>query len=248
MCEIWKNVTVHPYSDCYMVSNLGNFKRIKPCSRYMPSAKKLGLISQRVGTWGYKVVHLSFFGQSKSFLAHRLVAMAFLENPLNKREVNHKDGDKFNNCVDNLEWVTPSENIQHAYNTGLIDYYDKDHHLKAVYQFDLSKNFIKKWDTAMEVERVLGISNASIFQCCHGDRHSAGGFLWSFTEQCNPKKLKISPKHKNGVNQYDLNGNLIAHYSSIKEASEQTPCSKTGIIDCCAGRKTSNRGFKWEYA
>lgn len=248
MQEIWKNVPVEPFSEYYMVSNLGNVKRIKECSKYINSAKYLFTLNPRIGSWGYKVVNLSLFGKSKVFLVHRLVAMAFIENPLNKKQVNHKDGNKLNNHVDNLEWATPKENIQHAYDTGLISYYDKDHNLKSVYQFDLNKNFIKKWETAMEAGRILNIDNASIYQCCHNNRTSAGGFYWSFTNQCKPRELKIHPRHTNGVNQYDLNGVFLSHFASVKEASESTNSSKTGIIDCCSGRKKTANGFKWEYA
>lgn len=248
MCEIWKNVTIQPYSDYYMVSNLGNVKRIKKCSKYTNSANNLSLIKQTVCSWGYKVVNLSVFGKSKSVLVHRLVAMAFLENPENKKQVNHIDGNKLNNCVDNLEWVTPSENIQHAYDTGLIDYYDKEHHLKPVYQFDMNKKFIQKWETAMEAGRELNIDNTSIYRCCHGERTTAGDYYWSFTKECKPRKLKISQRHTNGINQYDLSGNFLQHYPSIKLASEITGFSKTGIIDCCAKRKKTSHGFKWEYA
>lgn len=81
MCEIWKNVTVVPFSNYYTVSNLGNIKQIHQNS----------LRKQTIGSWGYKVVHLCASGKSKSFLVHRLVAMAFLENPENKTQVNHID-------------------------------------------------------------------------------------------------------------------------------------------------------------
>lgn len=247
MCEIWKNVAIQPYSDYYMVSNLGNVKRIKECSKYNTSSKKLSILNQAVGSWGYKVVSLTVFGESKSFLVHRLVAITFLDNPLNKKQVNHIDGNKLNNCVDNLEWVTPSENIQHAYDSGLIDYFEKDHHFKTVYQFDLNGNFIHKFPNAMEAGRVLNLDNTSIYQCCYGNRHSAGDYLWSFSEKCNPKPLKISPKHKNGVNQYDLSGNFIRHYDSVKQAAEILHCGKTCIIDCCYGRKKTAKGYIWRY-
>lgn len=77
-----------------------------------------------LSTWpsdtGYTVVNITCFGGNKKCKVHRLVAKAFIPNPDNKLQVNHKDGDKLNNCVDNLEWVTASENIQHSLKNGLI--------------------------------------------------------------------------------------------------------------------------------
>ena len=67
----------------------------------------------------YKKINLYRDGKYKSFLVHRLIATAFLPNPDNKREVNHIDGDKHNNSINNLEWATPSENVNHALKTGL---------------------------------------------------------------------------------------------------------------------------------
>lgn len=69
---------------------------------------------------GYDVIDMSKNNESSSYLVHRLVATAFLPNPENKPQVNHKDGNKKNNCIENLEWCTASENTQHAYDTGLI--------------------------------------------------------------------------------------------------------------------------------
>ncbi len=75
--------------------------------------------AQRVNKDGYSVTDIYRDGERFTYRVHRIVANEFLDNPENKEEVNHIDGDKTNNNVDNLEWVTKSENMKHAYDTGL---------------------------------------------------------------------------------------------------------------------------------
>ena|SRR5690606_8810180 len=108
--EIWKQI---PHAKKgYLISNLGRVRGIKKT-----------YLTPTVGGRGYAYVHLSSGDfPSKRFkeCVHRLVAKTFIANPENKPQVNHKDGNKLNNNLDNLEWVTPSENIQHAHDTGLI--------------------------------------------------------------------------------------------------------------------------------
>lgn len=102
--EVWVNCLGIPD---IQVSNLGRFVRLSSQS----------LINGYLTTGGYVTVDFSGIG---SYSAHRLIAAAFIPNPENKPEVNHKDGNKANNAVNNLEWVTPVENIQHAFQTGLM--------------------------------------------------------------------------------------------------------------------------------
>ena len=102
--EIWKDI--YGYEGKYQVSNYGRIRSVKilkPCK----------------SSFGYYRVGFSENGKIKSFSVHRLVALSFVPNPERKKEVNHMDGDKTNNRADNLEWVTQSENIQHAYDNGL---------------------------------------------------------------------------------------------------------------------------------
>lgn len=98
--EVWKDVV--GYEEEYEVSNLGNVRR------------KSKNMSQAISPHGYKTLTLSKNGKCSTKLAHRLVAEAFLDNTESKKQVNHKDCNKLNNELSNLEWVTPIENILHA--------------------------------------------------------------------------------------------------------------------------------------
>lgn len=108
MCEIWKPIE---YADGYFVSNLGRIRSIK---RGHDHILKLSHTKD-----GYVKCGLTIHGSSCRFRVNRLVAEAFIPNPENKPTVNHKDGNKDNNCADNLEWATLSEQMKHAYELGL---------------------------------------------------------------------------------------------------------------------------------
>ncbi len=107
--EIWRDIEGH--EGFYQVSN---FARVKSLRR-----KKTRIIKPDIIHTGYLRVTLYKNGEAHNCYVHVLVAKAFVPNPNNKSQVNHIDGDKFNNCPENLEWTTPSENIIHAFEMGL---------------------------------------------------------------------------------------------------------------------------------
>lgn len=114
--EEWRKVS--GYEGKYEVSNLGEVRNSHTGKKYKLQTRH-----------GYKVLNLTFNGKTHKMAAHRLVAMAFLDNPENKPQVNHIDGNHANNRVDNLEWCTAEENIRHAVNNHLyrkgMEYYQK---------------------------------------------------------------------------------------------------------------------------
>lgn len=119
MKEYWKNIK--GYEELYQVSNNGYIKSLKRISwngKGYHEKKEMILKIQFDGR-KYPQVTLSINGKIKTFRIHNLVANAFIPNPLNKRTINHIDGNKSNNHISNLEWNTYSENNQHAYDTGL---------------------------------------------------------------------------------------------------------------------------------
>ena len=124
---IWRDIV--GYEGEYQVSNTGLVKRVAHYSTHAITGtffltermlkQTINNSSNRTHGGVYKLVELSKHGKGKKFLVHRLVATAFIPNPENKPQVNHIDGDHFNNAVSNLEWCTGSENMQHAMRTGL---------------------------------------------------------------------------------------------------------------------------------
>lgn len=118
MEEVWKDVSEYPYSQNYQVSNIGRVRSKDHLVKYNKSGSYTFLrgriLKQIISTHGYYHVVLSYKGKTKQFSVHRLVAGAFIENKNNYRFVNHKDENKKNNNVSNLEWCTPAYNIQYG--------------------------------------------------------------------------------------------------------------------------------------
>ena len=164
MEEIWK--AVPDYEDRYMVSNLGNIK-----SLYRNGTK--GGEVTKVERRGYLRVRLWKNKKVRTIGVHRLVAIVFLPNPNNKPQVNHKDGNKKNNHVENLEWVTASENTQHSYNNGF------NQRARPIAQIKNGKE-INVFPSIHNAAVKTGIEYVTIYWCVNGIFKQAGGYEWKF--------------------------------------------------------------------
>lgn len=134
---------------------------------------------------GYLIVNIKIPNKkSKTFLVHRLIAETFIPNPENKPCVNHKDGNKLNNCVDNLEWVTYTENEIHAYKNDLINEEKLSiGHYKSVLQYTLDGEFIKEYKSVKDANDTNpNIHGTSISKCLKGIYKSAGGYIWKYNQ------------------------------------------------------------------
>jgi hypothetical protein len=117
MKEVWKDI--EGYEGRYLISNQGRVKSLGFFSNPLGFSiwvKRIKFLNLHIDRYGYVYVSLSKNKHRRSFKVHRLVAQAFILNSENKPQINHRDGNKQNNCVDNLEWVTQSENNWHAFN------------------------------------------------------------------------------------------------------------------------------------
>jgi len=176
--EKWKDI--EGYEGIYQVSNTGkviSLDRIVLRNNKFPIRQKGKEISQGKRS-GYKVVQLQKNDIRKGFQVHRLVAQTFIPNPQNKPQVNHIDGNKLNNNVDNLEWTTPSENIIHALDNGLSSRIRPNN--IQVLQFDKELNFVRDYVSINEADRVTKVGRANIRRCCLGEYKQAGGYIWKY--------------------------------------------------------------------
>ncbi|MBD5464077.1 MAG: hypothetical protein HDR24_13665 [Lachnospiraceae bacterium] len=181
MNEVWKSIS--GYEGRYEVSNLG---RVRSIPRYVDNhtGKKLikeKIVSQHINDRGYVIVSLNKETKRKTYKVHRLVAEAFIENHFNKPQVNHIDGDKTNNRVENLEWNDNSENQRHAYRTGLNKPSGKSGKPKrGVMQLDVHGNEIGRFDSIARASVETTTSASNIGECCRGKRKSANGYKWRY--------------------------------------------------------------------
>jgi hypothetical protein len=198
--EEWKSVI--GYEGYYEVSNLGNVRSVERTVSNHTGVITLKprLMKQSQNHKGYSIVYLSKDAKMKTISVHRLVALAFIPNPQNKPQVNHIDGNKTNNRVDNLEWVTNQENHDHAVLIGL---YPNQKELRnrckkekktqpgrqprRVVQIDkVTGNIVAKYDSIAEAGRMIGCKNSSnIGGCCRKayGRKTICGYIWKYQEE-----------------------------------------------------------------
>lgn len=132
----------------------------------------------------YARVRLYKGGKPKDYKVHRLVADAFIPNPDGKPQINHIDGDKGNNKVENLEWCTQAENNKHAFDTGLQDMSAAiEATKKKVLQIDNGGGIVREWDSLSAAARALGLQVSNISHCCSGRIGSTGGYKWQLVSE-----------------------------------------------------------------
>lgn len=197
MEEIWKDIK--GYEGLYQISNLGNVKKIKN-KKYNINKKEVEekeinkYISIGKHKLGYKNVKLTDKnGIRKNLFLHRIIAEAFIENPNNFNIINHKDGDKSNNDINNLEWTSQKDNVNHAWKNGLCENVRKVCAIngrkksKKIIQKNKNGEVIKVWNSTMDIERELGILHNNITSCCKHYNRTAGGFIWEYYKELGGK-------------------------------------------------------------
>lgn len=179
MEEIWKDIK--GYEGLYQVSNLGRVRSIERTIKHKSTYGGLyhirGQILKLKQDKGYLRIGLKKDNIKKYYSIHRLVAEAFIPNPHNYAQINHKDENPKNNEVNNLEWCTAKYNIN--YGTGMQR--RKAKQSIKINQYDLSGNYIRTWDCINDAIRQYK-GNTQICQCCKGKRKYASGYKWKYAD------------------------------------------------------------------
>lgn len=245
MEEVWKDIK--DYEGLYQVSSIGRVKSL-PKMKRTPTATFMTderMVSQHICK-GYLRVGLCKFGKTKSFFVHCLVASAFI-GEAHGLTVNHKDENKLNNCVDNLEYMTLADNIRYGSGTRRSALSRTDNPLigTPVNQYTIDGKFIRRYISINQAKRENGFHKENISLCCSHKRNQSNGFIWrydgdtdvSFRRKTSAKPVVVS----------DVNGNIVGEYISATDASIATGVPRSCICRCCKGFRKSSKGYIFSY-
>lgn len=161
---MWKKIESHPN---YSISDGGIVRNDRTGIYIKPVPTENGYL--RVGL------------NKRLCRVHRLVAEAFIPNPTGLSQVNHIDGNKLNNHVDNLEWCTPKQNIHHAYEHGLSTVnYQGIREKTPVLQISLDGKVVREFESIISAYRELGYDTSCISKVCKGKQKTAYGYKWQY--------------------------------------------------------------------
>lgn len=267
--EEWK--TIAGYETLYEISNYGRIKCFRKNGRIV-YIKKPFMAKHRCNYW---MAELYKDHKKKRFFLHRLVAIAFIPNPNNLPQVNHKDEDKTNPIASNLEWCDQKYNS----NYGTMPYRmrklirrrreeDDNHEFRRgfveVHQYSIKGEYLATYHSIKEAGEKLGINPSGINDVLfERGKITAGGYLWTRTKdeaEVERKKNKLSyfpmlPKigffRRNNsfpIEQYTLNDEYIATYRSALAAAKENGLFYGSILKCAKGKWNQYKGYKWKFA
>lgn len=231
----WRKIIMGGYTTIYSVSSTGEVRN-----------DNTGYILKKQMQDGYMKVGLTINGNMKRCSIHRLVATAFIPNPDNLPIVNHLDGIKNNNNVENLEWTTVSGNALHAHQAGLIGYQKR----RPVRQFSANGDWLMDFESATEAARQCELLPEKIIDVCRGNRKTHGKYQWRYQdsgiEKLPPATTFINTGRK--VAQYTKEGEFIATYESYREAARAVNGTPASISRVCSDPEHhhTHKGFVWK--
>jgi hypothetical protein len=253
--EKWK--PVKGFEGLYEVSNLGRVRSLERITvgingrEYKSKGKELKIFSNK----GYCYVNLFRNGKINSLKVHRLVAEAFIPNPLNKPQVDHIDTNKNNNSTDNLRWATHAENMNNELThtqlvarmrdglTAKMIRAKKDNgSIKGVYQYNLNGEYIQYFESISEAAEATGVNRSTLLYCASGreNRKRAGNFMWSRERRDSlPPYIDVHQRYMKKIAMLGLDMKLIKIFANKHEAAKALGVSSRAIAIRCWRKSTS---------
>ena len=236
--EVWKDI--EGYEGLYEVSSHG---RVRSLDRVQvgrghtkPRLFKGIILSTFLTEAGYLAIGFMVHRKHKYMLVHRLVAEAFIPNPDNLPQINHKDEDKTNNHVENLEWCTNQYNM--VYGTRLERMIKSK--LRPIEQLTLEGEHVAFYDS---IEK-CGFNYSTVYRAArHGTQ--SHGYRWRFVD-CKDSQRHYRPANSR-IEQLTLQGEHVAFFDGTKQVVNTLGYSKTSILEALNGKNKSSHGYKWRY-
>ena len=218
--EQWKKIVIDNQLTCYSISNEGRVR----------NDKKMTYLEGYVANNGYRMVHLRY-RLDKMCSVHRLVMRAFCPIPeMDDLQINHKDGNKLNNRLENLEWSTALENMRHSFKTGL-----QQKKLRPCFAYDLDGKYLASFESVADASKEFGIDATNILRCLDGLQTHI--HQYQFREYKKSKIDKWSKPQNKKVYVYSDEGEFIKTYESQKECAKDFGVAESSISRFLKGTK-----------
>lgn len=232
----------------YQISNIGNVRSLerKVFQQGRIQTYQGSVITPYIINSGYLCVKLSKNNKKRAFTIHRLVAESFIENPNNYPCINHKDENRHNNNVANLEWCSYSYNSNYGNcNNAKIEKFGH-----KISMYNKRGKFLKTFPSSHRASLEMGIARSSIVDCCKKRCYTAGGYIWRYKHEAKENDIEPLINYRTAprvVCQYDDNRVFVASFKSIHLAAKATGIRAENIGACCRGLTHSAGGFLWIY-
>lgn len=272
MEEIWKDVK--GFEGRYQVSNLGRVRSLdfvqigrNQFGYSYEVIRKGRILKPKISVWGYYRVNLSVNRKISYRSIHRLVAMAFIPNPNNLPEVNHKDENKLNNVVcfnpdgsidterTNLEWCTGLYNLRYGTRNERMQKLVNEPRMRKVNQYDFDGNLLHTYPSISAASRTIGVSTRTMASICGKiGAHSTHGYIFRYADDnsswvsYDPKLCRGNNERKRPIDQFDLSGKLVRSYESISKTSKETNISTRAIWSVLLHKQKTTHGFIFRYS
>lgn len=247
--EVWKDVV--GYEGLYQVSNKGRIKSLN----YRGHRGVIKLFVPHKNRSGYLTVYLTKGDKRQTKMIHRLVYEAFIGDlpkcnlagkGYDRLEINHKDENPSNNCIDNLELITHIENVN--YGTAIqrrTITQTNGKKSKKVYQYSRNGELVKIWESANECNR-NGFSLRNVAACCLGRKNSCYGFIWSYKPLTAKECLNIKSRENGKVYQFTLDGELVKIWNNAG-ACDKHGFNSVCVRLCCLEKQYTHKGYIWSF-